>query len=123
GRGLNEVRACQHADKRGAGDVVEGSEVAGAQDGLDMGVAASFAEGANLLVERLPVAIEHHLALDDDVDLFSAGSDGLLDLAELGVERREAMREGGRDGSNRDAGAFERLYRGRNERVVDTHGA
>ena len=73
----------------------------------------------DLVVERLPVAVEHHLALDDDVDFLGAGGDRFLDLAQLGIERREAVREGRRDGGDRNAGALERLHRGRDERVID----
>ena len=38
-------------------------EFAGAEDGLDVGVAAGGAHGADLVVEALPVALQHQPAL------------------------------------------------------------
>ena len=103
--------------------LVERREFAGAEDGLDVGVAAGFAEGLDLVVERLPVAVQHHVALDDDVDLLGAVGDRGLDLREPGLERREPVREGGGDRRDRNAGALERLDRGRDEGVVDADGS
>src|SRR5690606_8889925 len=122
GRGLDEVGAGQHANQRGPGDSGEGREFAGAEDGLDVGVAASGAHGPDLVVEALPVALQHQPALDDDVDLPGAVGDRGLDLLEPGLNRGEAVREGGGDGGDRDTGALEGGDGGRNEGVIDADG-
>ena len=77
----------------------------------------------DLRVKRTPIAGQHMLAGDDDVDLLRAVPDGRLDLLELQVVRHETRRKSGRDRGNRDAGSIERLDRGRNETVIDADRA
>ena len=77
----------------------------------------------DLVVERRPVAAQHVLAGDDDVDLVGAVGDRSLDLGEPRLERREARRKSRRHRGDRDAGAGKRLLRRRNEAVIDADRA
>ncbi len=88
-----------------------------------MGGAAGVLEGGDLVVERVPLAVEDVRAGDDDVDLGGAGFDRAANLLHAGFERREAGGEAGGDGGDGDAGAFERLDGGLDEGVVDADGA
>src|SRR5919201_58880 len=65
GRGLDEVGAGHHADEARLADIAQGPQLAGGQDGLEMGRATRGAEVAHLVVERLPVAPQHVCARDD----------------------------------------------------------
>ena len=49
-----------HAHHAGARDIAQRLELAGAEDRLEVRVAAGLAEGAHLVVERLPVCRSAH---------------------------------------------------------------
>src|SRR5690606_6639036 len=68
-------------------------------------------------------AAQHHAALDDDVDFLCAIGDRNLDLPDPGLDGGEAVRKGCRDGSNGNAGAFQRPDRSPDEGVVDADRA
>ena len=88
-----------------------------------MGVAAGIAEGAHLVVERLPIAGEDVGAGDDDVDLGGAGSDRGFNFGDALLERRKPGREACRDGGDGDAAAFEGAQRGLQHGVIDADRA
>src|SRR5258707_12733776 len=88
-----------------------------------MGVAAGLAEGAHLVVERLPVASEHVGARDDDVYLAGAGGDGGANLVEVLGEGILRGGEAGGDGGDGNLRAGERLHGDGNKVVVDADGA
>ena len=48
------------------------AQLAGGEDGLDVGVAAGLPHGPHLVVERRPVLGEHMSPGDDDIDLLGA---------------------------------------------------
>jgi hypothetical protein len=52
------------------------------------------------------VGAQHQAARDDDVDLVGAVADRGDDLGKPRLQRRQAVREGGGDGGDMDAGAF-----------------
>ncbi len=83
-----------------------------------MRFAAGGTHRPNLIVQALPIATEHHAALDDDVDFARAVLDRRLDFRKADLERREAVREGGGDSGHRDICALEGPDRGCNEIVV-----
>ena len=120
---LDEVGAGHHADHRCLGDVAECLEIARSQNRLQMRVAAGRTKIRDLRVKRAPIAGQHMLAGDDNVDLLRTIPDGRLDLLQLQVVRHEARRKSGRDRGNRDAGSIECLDRRRNETVIDTDRA
>ena len=101
GRGLDEIGARLHRDHAGGVDVAQGLEVAGGEDGLQVGRAAGLAHRGDLVVERAPFAVEHMGAGDDDVDFAGALADRVSDLGEPLLERRQA---GGKAGGDRGDG-------------------
>ena len=119
GGGLDEIGAGHHRHPRGTSDVAQGLQVAGGEDGLHMRGAAGFPAGLHFVVERGPIAGQDVLAGDDDVDLFGAIGDGRLDLLQPRGKRRQACREAGGDGGDRDAGALQGLHCRGDEAVVD----
>lgn len=105
-----------------ARDVAQRLQVAGRKNSLHMSVTAGGTEIAHLVIECLPVARQHMLAGDDDIDFLGAIGDGGFDLAQLHVMRDQAGRKTGGDGCHRDTGPFERLDGGGNETMIDAHG-
>ncbi len=122
GGGFDEIGAGHHADKAGAGDVGEGAELAGGQDGLEVGIAAAFAEGGDFVIERRPIAGQDVGARDDDVDFGGAGLDGFLDFEEAGTEGGLAAGEAGGNGSDGDIGTAEGAAGIVDAAVVDADG-
>src|SRR5690606_8860552 len=98
------------------------AELAGGEDRLDVRVAARFAEGTQLVVQRLPVTEQHVATRDDDVDLAGAGGDRLADLLEPGRHGRQAGREAGGHRRDGDARALKRPDRSRYHLVIDADG-
>src|SRR5262249_9340613 len=90
GRGLDEIGGGHHADQRGGRHVAHGLDVTGRKDRLHVGIAAGTAEVTHLVIERLPVAGQHMLASDDDVDLPGAVTHRGFDLLQLHVVRHQA---------------------------------
>ena len=88
-----------------------------------MRLAAGLAHGADLVVERLPVLLEHMRAGDDDVDLARALADRIADFLQPQRQRRQPGGKAGRDRGDRNAGALERLHRGRHHRRIDADRA
>ena len=84
-------------------DVAQRAQLAGAEDGLDVRVAAGLPHGAHLVVQRAPVLGEHVGPGDHDVDLFGAGGDRGADLTEPLLEGREARGKAGGHRRDRDA--------------------
>ena len=119
GRGLDEIGTRHHADERGAGDVSERAEFAGREDGFHMGIATSGAHFLGLIVEGLPVLGQDMAARDDDVDLARASLHTCADLGDAQGIGREPGRKAGRDGGDRDGGAFQRADSGFDHGVVD----
>ena len=64
-------------------DVAQRPEIAGGENRLQMRRPAGFAHRRDLVVERLPVAVEHMCAGDDDVDLARA----VLDRVAISARR------------------------------------
>ena len=122
GRGLDEIGAGHHTDEAGAGDVGEGAELAGGQDGFQVGVAAAFAEGGDLVIEGGPIAGQDVGARDDDVDFGGAGFDGFLDFQQAGAERGLTAGETGGDGGDGDIRATEGAAGIMDAAVVDADG-
>ena len=110
GGGLDEVRAGHHGHQTGLVDLLERAQFAGGKDGLHVGgLAAGRAELLEFIVKGLPVAGQHVVAGDDHVDLTCACFDGLLDLGDALGQGSLPGRETGRNGSNRDVRAAQRL--------------
>ena len=85
--------------------------------------AAGVAEGADLVVEGVPVAAEHMTARDHDVDFFGARCHTRPDLGDPCGKWRQASGEAGADGGHRDSRVAERLDGRRDELVVDADRA
>ena len=86
-----------HREHRRPAHVVEGPELAGLEDHLEVRVPAGLADRDDLLEHRRVVAGEECAAVDDHVDLVGPGRDGGPRLGELDVEERLARGERRRD--------------------------
>ena len=122
-RGLDEIGARLHGDHARSIDIAEGLEFAGGEDRLHVRLAAGFAHRRHLVVKRRPVAVEDVGAADHDVDFTGALADGVADFGEPQRQRHEAGGKAGRDRSDRNAGALERLHGGGNHRRIDADRA
>ena len=85
-----------------------------------MRLAACFAEGFHLIIERFPIPGQHVPPRDHDIDLTSARFDAFLDLCHSQVERRQSRREPRRDRSDRQARSGKCLNRRLDHVVIDT---
>jgi hypothetical protein len=70
-------------------------------------------------MKSAPVVRQCVAAADDDVHLLRPIGHRQLDLAQLGLHRRQAGGEAGGDHRHRDATACQLLHRGRHHRVID----
>ena len=105
------------------GHIAHRLEIAGGQDRLHMGLAAGLAEIAHLVIKRPPVAGQHMLARDDDVDLLRAVAHRSFDFLELQVMRHKPRRKAGGNGRNRNAAALQRLDGSLHEAMINADRA
>src|SRR5579863_10416738 len=108
GRGLDEVGAGQHGQPRGAPHVVQGDQLAGFQDDLE--VSSCFddlADGGDLVVDELIVPGQEGAAVDDHVDLVGPRLDGVLRVSQLDRQAGPAAGERGGHAGHVDAGALD----------------
>ena len=88
-----------------------------------MGMAARLAHLAHLVVKGAPLALEHMLAGDDDIDLVGAGFHRIADFSEANGERRQPGGKAGGDRGDGNGGALKRLDGMRHHGRVDADRA
>ena len=120
-RGLDEVGA--GVDGELCGVAYEGGcgEVAGLDDDLEGAGMARLAHGCYLVGDLAVVACEECAAVDDDVDLVGALTDGVGHLVDLEVERQLTVREGSCHRCHADGGTCDCLLSHGDEARVDAH--
>src|SRR3954468_4187620 len=109
GGGLDEVAAGEHRQPGGAADVVQGHQLAGLEDDLEVRVPARLLHRDDL-VEHVEVAPgQEGAAVDDHVDLVGAVGHGVPHVGELDRAAGPAAGEGGGDGGDVDVRARQGL--------------
>src|SRR3712207_24673 len=81
--GLYEVAPGQPRQPGGPADVVEGDQLAGLEDDLEVGVPAGLLDRDDLVVDVEVAAGEEGAAVDDHVDLVGAARHGVPDVGQL----------------------------------------
>ena len=82
GAGFDKIGTGHHGHLTGPSDVRERSELAHAENGLQVGFAAGVAECTHFVVQRLPVSREHVRARDHDIDFGGASRHRRMDFSE-----------------------------------------
>ena len=95
GRSLDEIGPGHHADEGSPGDVPQGAQFPGCEDGFYVSVPAGFTECFHLVVEGLPILREHVAPGNHDVDLLGPGLDRFSDFRKAERIGRQAGRETG----------------------------
>src|SRR5579862_311507 len=122
GRGLDKIRARHHGDKTGASDIAEGQQIAGAENHLYVGGAASLAEGGYFVVESLPPSAENMSAGDDDINFVGARLEGAANFGNTLGQRRQSRGKSSRNRGDANAAAFESVHSGFDKGVIDASG-
>src|SRR5688500_18712676 len=119
GGGLDEVTAGEHRQPGGAADVVQGDQLAGLEDDLEVRLPAGFPDRHDFVEDVEVAAGEEGAAVDDHVDLVGAVGHRVPDVGERDPPAGPAAGEGGGDGGDVDPAAGQGLLRDAGEVAVD----
>ena len=85
-RCFDEIGAGHHADQRGPRHIRKSPQFTGGQNSFQMRITTHSAVRTHLVVECLPVGVEHVAARDDDVDFLGTGRHRQFDFAQARLE-------------------------------------
>src|SRR3954452_3142476 len=119
GGGLDEVAAGQHRQPGGPADGVEGDQLPGLQDDLEVRGPAGLLDRDDLLEDVQVAPGQERAPVDDHVDLVGTVGHGVPDVGELHRPAGPAAGERGGDRGDVDAGARQRLLGDARQVAVD----